>query len=197
MLLHERKDAEKPGSVMVSLSPDGNLLWTMIFTNILPLSAETKEENPNCHNGGHDTLTWELTLFMWICCWYCFCFSKNCWCCCWMTSWANVLWGSGADWVRFRGLWRGNLWVPLMPGEILSFAANGDWGCKGTPPEKKVSMYTYTILLKKSQESTENRHKGYTGRKLGWMGWRQKCQSIEQAGIWPMTHPYSTLVCEG
>lgn len=87
-----------------------------------------------------------LTLFMWICCWYCFCFSRNCWCCCWMTSWASVLWGKGADWVLFRGRWRGSLWVPLIPGEILSFVAKGDWGCKGTPPKKQnacVCVYWY------------------------------------------------------
>lgn len=94
----------------------------------------------------HSDLGRGLTLFMWICCWYCFCFSKNCWCCCWMTSWANVLWGKGADWVRFRGLWRGNLWVPLIPGEILSFVAKGDWGCKGTPPEKKKKAYNIYIF---------------------------------------------------
>lgn len=83
-----------------------------------------------------NSLLWELTLFMWICCWYCFCFSKNCWCCCWMTSWAKVLWGRGADWVLFSGLWRGSLWAALMPGETLSFAAKGDCGWRGTAPAK-------------------------------------------------------------
>lgn len=64
---------------------------------------------------------------MWTCCWYCFCFSRKCWCCCWMTSWANMLWGSGADWVRFRGLWRGNLGRTLP--EERSVMARGEGGC--------------------------------------------------------------------
>lgn len=68
------------------------------------------------------------TLLMWTCCWYCFCFSKKFWCCCWITSWASVLWGSGADWVRFRGRWRGSL-GRVLPGE-LSLMASGEGGCK-------------------------------------------------------------------
>jgi hypothetical protein len=58
-----------------------------------------------------------------------------------------VLWGKGADWVRFRGRWRGNLWVPLMPGEILSFVAKGDWGCNGTPPEKQDVNVSNTVWV--------------------------------------------------
>lgn len=154
----ECNDGEKTD--IVRLSPRARVAisfwWWCTDTNILLLCARIREENPSFPAGGCDTLTltWGLTLFMWTCCWYCFCFSKNCWCCCWMTSWANVLWGRGADCVRFRGLWRGNLWVPLIPGEILSFAANGDWGCKGTPPEKEyMYVHTYTqFCLRQDKE---------------------------------------------
>lgn len=122
-----------------------------------------------------------LTLFMWICCWYCFCFSRNCWCCCWMTSWASVLWGKGADWVRFRGRWRGSLWVPLIPGEILSFVAKGDWGCKGTPPEKQnararvcvwereVSVFTYWYVNKDAPLREDKKHLPDNWRLTGWV----------------------------
>lgn len=67
---------------------------------------------------------WQNTLLIWICCWYCFCFSRKCWCCCWMTSWASVFCGSGADWVLFKGRCLG-IFGRL---EDLSFIARGDWG---------------------------------------------------------------------
>ena len=147
---YECSDGEDSGIVMVSLSPDSrarravsrSLWWTPTFSLVCPYQWR-EPQIPHWWLWCVD-IAWELTLFMWICCWYCFCFSKNCWCCCWMTSWAKVLWGKGADWVRFRGLCRGNLWVPLMPGEILSIVAKGDWGCKGTPPgKKKKNIYIY------------------------------------------------------
>lgn len=89
----------------------------------------------------------KLTLFMWICCWYCFCFSRNCWCCCWMTSWAKVLWGRGADWVLFSGLCRGNLCPALRPDETFSLVANGDCGWRGPVPAGQQ----HTSHQKKSQ----------------------------------------------
>lgn len=81
------------------------------------------------------------TLFMWTCCWYCFCFSRKCWCCCWMTSWASVFWGSGADWVRFKGRCFGSL-GRLLEGR--SFMASGDWGWDGMEPwpwQKKKKLF--------------------------------------------------------
>lgn len=72
------------------------------------------------------------TWFMWTCWWYCFCFSTKLWCCCWRTSWASVLWGSGADWVRLRGRCRGSL--GREPPPERSFITRGDWGRTETLP---------------------------------------------------------------
>lgn len=154
-LYYEHKNDENGDILILYFNPD---VWARMVISVfcvIPTSPSHSQQIP-----AKRTLTWKpalltfnfalcLTLFMWICCWYCFCFSRNCWCCCWMTSWASVLWGKGADWVRFRGRWRGNLWVPLIPGEILSFVAKGDWGCKGTPPENQnVCEYAYIFVCK-------------------------------------------------